>query len=421
MKILHIAAHMGGGIGSAYAGLGTCGQEQSILLLEEPIDPAPLDRVRNAGFRVLKNIGGAAIERELGAADAVVFSWHHHPALTKFMHDFPSIPIRSVLWCHVSGNYFPHISPEFVRKFDQTIFATPFSLELPQLQDADLQERCEIVYGLNDLSRFAQIKKKPHDQYTIGYVGTLGFCKLHPDFVDFCAAVRLPDVRFALAGQPSAKDALLSAAEKKGIAERFVFHGQLGDVTEALSQMDVFSYLLNPQHFGATENALLEAMAAGLPVIALNQCVERVIIRDRETGLLVRSPEEYGNAVRYLHRNPDIAASLGTRAREDVLKRFAVTDNRKRFLAVCRRAVAGEKRVQRFDDFFGREPADWFLSCVGEDRACFEENRAQDAGRIFRERTKGSARHYHEYFPEDERLVRWVRQLRFNPQKYERT
>ena len=47
MRILHIAAHMGGGIGAAYAGLGDCGQEQSILLLEPPQDAASLTRGAN--------------------------------------------------------------------------------------------------------------------------------------------------------------------------------------------------------------------------------------------------------------------------------------------------------------------------------------------------------------------------------------
>ena len=56
MKILHVAAHMGGGIGSAYAGLGSCGQEQSVLLLEPPIDTGALDRVRASGFRILSGL-----------------------------------------------------------------------------------------------------------------------------------------------------------------------------------------------------------------------------------------------------------------------------------------------------------------------------------------------------------------------------
>lgn len=414
MKILHIAAHMGGGIGSAYVGLGTCGQEQRVLLLEPPQDQVALDKVRFAGFQIIQSEDDSHIETELNWADVVVFSWHHHPVLTRFLHDFPSVPIRSVLWCHVSGNYFPHISAGFVHQFDQSIFASPFSLDLPQIKalgEAYLHKCCGVVYGLNDLSRFSRIKREQHAHYTVGYVGTMGFCKLHPEFVDFCAAVEMPDIRFMMVGSPSTKEELTRAAEKRGIAGQFQFCGQLPDVAPALAQMDVFGYLLNPQHFGATENALLEAMAAGLPVIALDQCVERGIIRDRKTGLLVHSPEEYGNAVRYLREHSEKAAQLGAQARMDVMGRYALQDNRRRFLAACQRVDVGEKRLHHFDAFFTGEPVDWFLSAVEADRACFEENRPQDAGLIFHEKTKGSSAHYHSYFPEDHRLAQWTEQI----------
>ena len=415
MKILHIAAHMGGGIGSAYVGLGTCGQEQKVLLLEPPQDKTALGRVQSAGFQIIQAADDSHIEAELNWADVVVFSWHHHPALTKFLHDFPAVPIRSILWCHVSGNYFPHISAGFVRQFDQSIFASPFSLDLPQIKalgETYLQKRCGVVYGLNDLSRFATVKKESQAQYTVGYVGTMGFCKLHPNFVDFCAAVEMPDTRFLMVGAPSTRTQLLKAAEEKGIAGQFQFCGQLPDVAPALARMDVFGYLLNPQHFGATENALLEAMAAGLPVVALDQCVERGIIRDGVTGLLVHSPEEYGNAVRSLRENPEKAALLGEQARMDVVKHYELQANRRRFLAACRQTLTGGKRLHYFYAFFTGEPADWFLSAVGADRRCFEENRPQDAGLIFREKTKGSPAHYSGFFPHDRRLSLWAGQVR---------
>lgn len=414
MKILHIAAHMGGGIGSAYAGLGTCGQEQSILLLEPPQDHAALARVKAAGFRILQMADHPAVEQELRRADAVVFSWYHHPVLTKFLHDFPAIPIRSILWCHISGNYFPHIPAEFVMKFDQCMFTTPHSLELPQIRALGgdyAKEHFHVVYGLNDLSSYSNIRRERHDLFQVGYVGTMGFCKLHPNFVDYCAAVNLPQTRFMMVGTPLTQTELLTEAKKRGIDLQFEFRGQMDDIRLALAQMDVFSYLLNPQHFGTTENALLEAMAAGLPVIALDQCVERHIIRDGVTGFLVNSPEEYGESVRLLHEKPDKAREMGMCAQADVLARYDLRKNREHFLAACDRAVAVEKAIHRFDDFFFGEPADWFLSCVGADRQCFEENRAQDAGLIFHERTKGSPTHYHNYFSGDERLKRWAEQV----------
>ena len=207
------------------------------------------------------------------------------------------------------------------------MFAAPFSLTLPQLQTLGknfLKEHCTVVYGLNDMAHFAKINLEPHENFNIGYVGTLGFCKLNPNFADFCAAVDVPNTKFIM----------------------------VGDVSKELSQMDIFSYLLNPQHFGATENALLEEMVAELPVIALNQCVEKFIIKDGETGLLVKNPAEYKDAVRKLHDDKNFAAQLGRNAKEDILRRFNIKDNRERFLKVCNAAFSADKKIHQFKDFF---------------------------------------------------------------------
>lgn len=415
MRILHIAAHVGGGIGSAYIGLGAGTDEHRVLLLERPLDVATLANVEKSGFQIILEAGQDQICKELEEADIVVFNWTHHPAMTKFLLELPRVPIHSILWCHVSGNYYPEIPVDLVKKFDQVMFATPFSLTLPQFQalgDDYIREHFHVVYGLNDLTRFGRIDPHEHEGFQVGYVGTLGFCKLNPRFVDYCAAVDIPIAQFILAGIPSTKEQIVSEAQRWKMSDRFRFLGQIRDVPAALSEMDVFGYLLNPKHFGATENALLEAMAAGLPVIALDQCVERVIIENGKTGLLIRSPREYGQAVRYLYENQEKAREMGDRARREVLKRYNIEENRRRFYETCERAEKYEKKQLRFDDFFKGEPADWFLSCTGKKRVCFDEGRLQDTGMIFRETTKGSPIHYHSYFPQDKRLSNWAECLR---------
>ena len=307
MRILHIAAHVGGGIGSAYIGLKTGGEQHRILLLEKPLDTVTLSRVKEAGFEIIIDADREQIVEELEAADIVVINWTHHPAMTKFLIEFPKIPIRSILWCHVSGNYYPIVPADFVKHFDQVMFATPFSLKLPQfraLGDDYINEHFHVVYGLNDLSRFGKIERKEHDGFRIGYVGTLGFCKLNPDFADYCSAIDITDAKFVMAGNAANQEQIMMRYKQNSGKNEFLFLGQVKDVPAVLSELDVFGYLLNPQHFGATENALLEAMAAGLPVVALEQCVEKYIIKNKETGLLVKSPSEYRQAIRYLYDNP---------------------------------------------------------------------------------------------------------------------
>lgn len=423
MRILHIAAHVGGGIGSAYIGLGGGKEDHHIILLEKPLDTVTLSRVGNAGFNIIVDADKERICEELGKADIVVFNWTHHPAMTRFLVEFPEVPIRSIMWCHVSGNYYPAIPVGLIKKFDQIMFASPFSLELPQFRELGedyIKEHFRVVYGLNDLSDFGQISPKPHNNFQIGYVGTLGFCKLHPDFADYCSTVDIPDIQFVMAGAASTKEQILERYLKNKGNNTFRFLGQVKDVSAVLSEMDVFGYLLNPHHFGATENALLEAMAAGLPVVARNQCVEQYIIDNGETGLLINAPYEYGEAVKYLYDNPSKAKEMGSRAREAVLKKYDIEKNRLRFTETCECAAMYEKKIHRFDGFFYGEPSDWFLSCAGESRSCFEDNIFEELGEIFYEPTKGSPTHYHNYFPQDRRLYEWAAVLNKNKAKRSR-
>ena len=226
MKILHFTAHLGGGIGAAYIGIGRCGFNQTIILLEEPKNVVNLQRVTEAGFRILVVPSRGEIEKEIRDTDVCVFSWWHHPKMAELMADFPKIPVRSVLWAHISGNYFPHIHPGFLMLFDRVAFATPFTMGLPEVELLGIDwigKRTEIVYGLGDVTRFANIIPVNHEKFVITYIGTLSLSKLHLDFVDFCAAVDVPGVEFAMVGDTSSKDLILREAGKKGIEGKFRF------------------------------------------------------------------------------------------------------------------------------------------------------------------------------------------------------
>jgi glycosyltransferase involved in cell wall biosynthesis len=346
-----------------------------------------------------------------------VVSWVHHPAVTRFLCEHEDVPVRNALWAHVSGNYFPAISPDFLRLFRQCAFASPYSLSLEAIAGmggAYARERFCVVYGLGDLAPFAAARPRPHGKFVVGYVGTLNFCKLHPRFLDFCEAAAGEDTVFTLLGDPAPSDALRREAERRGLLPYIRFAGYSGDIPYELSGMDAFGYPLNPRHYGSTENALLEALAAGVPAVALNQCVERGIIRDGVTGFLADGAASYGEAIGTIRREGcrDIAAA----ARRDVLDRYGIRENRLRMKAMLERCAGYDKRPPRYRSFFGDTPADWFLSAVGEGKECFLAGEIPCEGHIFLEPTKGSPRHYAAYFPQDERLRAWAERAEFGGQ-----
>ncbi|WDC85738.1 glycosyltransferase [Caloramator sp. mosi_1] len=82
------------------------------------------------------------------------------------------------------------------------------------------------------------------------------------------------------------------------------------DVRSILTEIDVFGYPLMPYHTCSTENAILEAMAVGIPPVLLNQLTEKYIVEDGITGFIVNNKEEYGKIIRYLYKNEDVRKKL---------------------------------------------------------------------------------------------------------------
>lgn len=70
---------------------------------------------------------------------------------------------------------------------------------------------------------------------------------------------------------------------------------------------------------------ILQYMAAGLPVVGNAVGVQSDLIRDGETGFLVRTPQEFASAVRRLAENPDLRRRMGRAGRQRVCREFNTT------------------------------------------------------------------------------------------------
>ncbi len=420
MKIVHVTPHLGGGIGAAYAGTtrpdGHFAAGHTILLLEKPVKPVFVERVRAGGVEILVEPSRREIERLFRDADIVQCNWWQHPVIAKFLYEFPEIPVRAVGWIHNSGCTYPYLRGDFLRRFAKVLFTTPFTYEHAEIaawSEAERKKRTAVVYGMSDVSRFLSVEPESHEGFRIGYLGTLDFSKLHPRFVDFCAAAAAvaPDIRFTMIGDPGDRDAIQQRAKSYGIDDRFEFRGFREDIAKEFSRIDCLGYLLNPDHFGATENVMLEAMGAGIPVVAMNQCTEKYIVRNEKTGFLIGDEHEYRAAIQRLYSDTDLRRRMGIAARATVVEHYATDENNATLGRAYEQVMRRSKETIGFRDLLGKEPADWFLYFVEKERPFFYNDRIEELGDVFRSETKGSLRQFASAFPRDTRLHTWLERL----------
>jgi glycosyltransferase involved in cell wall biosynthesis len=99
------------------------------------------------------------------------------------------------------------------------------------------------------------------------------------------------------------------------------FLGPSRDVFSALKQSDIFCLLSRNEGFS---NAVLEAMACGLPCVVTDVGGNREAISEGQTGFLVPSEDAEAAAARILTliENPECAKQMGQRGRATVQEKF---------------------------------------------------------------------------------------------------
>lgn len=157
-----------------------------------------------------------------------------------------------------------------------------------------------------DLSRFkppsetarsearASFGLKP-DAFVVGTVASLTEVKRHDVLIDaFAVAAReRPDFRLLLVGSGPLRDPLWARCRDHGLANRVIMPGRLDDPERALAAMDAYVCSSDSECFN---NAVLEAAACGLPIVATNVGDYADVIRPNREGLIVATGDVEGLA-----------------------------------------------------------------------------------------------------------------------------
>lgn len=408
-KVLHIAAHLGGGAGKAISGLAIGLEayfENKIILLEQPEDEKYVNICREHSIEVVITRDTDNMTARAQEADYVIFSWWGHPLSIDVFKMLSDTKTRVFLWSHINGLYYPYMSYDFINMFDGAIFTSKCSYENVNWTEAEqsrIETNSSIVYGMGGF-RPSEIKAKKTykiiENCRIGYSGTVNFSKMSEEFPEICRDIKaqLPKAEFFFYGKydDDTYESFMRYDELKACVH---FEGFVDNLEERLSELDVYCYPLNSVNFATTENALLEAMAAGLPIVVLNNSAEKNIISHNNNGIIADNAKMVVEAVLNICKDRVFAERLGKNARKTTIETYDSDVNAR----VCAEYISSfeklEKRKHDFISLIGNSAGDNFLFFSNMTMKEYEEKaKSGELENIFKGASKGSVKHYQRYF-----------------------
>jgi glycosyltransferase involved in cell wall biosynthesis len=152
---------------------------------------------------------------------------------------------------------------------------------------------------------------------------------------------RWREAHLLIAGEGEERQALEAAIATRGLQGHITLPGSRSDVARLLALADVFVFPSYAEAFGF---ALLEAMAAGVPVAAFRLPVFAEFVKDGVHGRLVDPFDGQAliDAVTDLLEEPEKARAMGQAGRDQVTQRFSAREStaavERTYLSICRRA-----------------------------------------------------------------------------------
>jgi glycosyltransferase involved in cell wall biosynthesis len=147
------------------------------------------------------------------------------------------------------------------------------------------------------------------------------------------ARASAPKVTVVVLGEGSLRLDAGEGADVPSLEGMRYFLGFRGETPRVMASLDMFAVF---SHLDGLGGVLIDAMAGGLPVAAVDVGMARDLIIHRENGLLVpaRNAKALADAILKVHFDRTLAARLAARGRETVLEKYSVEAMARRVVGV---------------------------------------------------------------------------------------
>ncbi len=317
----------------------------------------PLFRARGIDLNVVFALRKLWATHHVNLVHAHQYSPFFYAGLAKYLYP------KAKLLFEEHGRHYPEVKKPLRILFNR-IFLAPVANALVAVSE-DVKERLklyeglpaskiQVIYnGIADITRVGPQEKKlirrefgfEAGDVVAATLGRLDPIKNLPLFLEALALAKssFPLLKGLIIGDGPEREKLLMKAKALGLERDCVFTGFREDGARLVQAADVF---VLPSLSEGTSLALLEAMAAGLPVVATAVGGNPEIIEDGKSGLLVPSNHlpSLAAALLLLAEDGNLRQAMGQQARRRFLSRFTFDTMLDTYRAFYKKLLAGDEK-----------------------------------------------------------------------------
>ncbi len=169
-----------------------------------------------------------------------------------------------------------------------------------------------------------ELRKDQSPEVIVGSAGRFFPVKDYPLMVNIAAKLKaVAGLKFHLIGEGPDRKTIDKSIHQHGLQKKFWVRPFQENLTEFYRQIDIF---INTSRHEGIPMSVLEAMAAGKPIIAPRVGGLEEIIDDGINGFLIdgREPQKFAEKCKLLADKPDLRTKMGEAARQKVEKSFSM-------------------------------------------------------------------------------------------------
>lgn len=242
-------------------------------------------------------------------------------------------------------NYYPSVprrvyAMRLLRRLGATVVAVSSDLRDFLEKDLGLREARVIPNGIDipsyrnaDRTEARRALGFGEQEKVIGAIGNLYPVKGHATLLEALARLDNPHAHVVIAGRGEEEGRLRQLTEDLSLQERVHLLGFREDVPRLLSAFDIYTL---PSFSEGQSLALMEAMAAGLPIVASRVGGNPELLRENETGLLFEAgdAEDLASKLNVFLEKPETGKRMGVAAFERAAKEFSLDAMMERYFAL---------------------------------------------------------------------------------------